>query len=115
MEHLVFAIETGGEVHAFANGRDAAAYIEAEDVLRNEYEIYLDDGTVVEAIVSQSGFLSPKIVALKDTDKQRPDRLRQLLIQYLDRIDVEVGKDRDLSSLAQLVLSKVGPSWPAPS
>lgn len=108
MTTLLIAVESGGDVHVFANERDASSYLEPQDVANGEYEIYQENGTKVEAsVVRQPGFAKPMKTVLTVTTEERPERLAQLLRSFLQQLPVQGVDGAGLPELVRLVRQRV--------
>jgi hypothetical protein len=102
MGSIIFAVESGGDVHMFQDEQAAASYLEPQDVEQGEYEIYLEDGTIVEASVARK-FLSPSRTVLTITSKRDPHRLRKLLVAYLGRLNAKLEESAELGEVVRVV------------
>lgn len=103
MTTLLIAVESGGDVHVFADEHDASSYLEPQDVANGEYEIYRENGTKVQAsAVRQPGFAKPMKTVLTVTTEERPERLAQLLRNYLQRLEVQGLDGAGLPELVRL-------------
>ncbi len=114
-------VSENGSLSLFKTVQDAENYLEPIDIINQEYEIFDSDGKVLRQRVAERmvkcffGLYTVNVdgVYLDDSDEKNPEKLKELLQEYLERsrkFDAVNANfdDLDLASLIEITLRYAG-------